>query len=293
MRKPNNQWHESALLRAFKAHGMIKSKDGGSAIEIQNDYRKNTDTDFLATPTTATGTGATDVINAGSYDWADLVVPINTTISQEAKTSGDENKKIDLAKSLVRNAIDSHDAELEAGMATTTTDGFLGCQTLIPDNGQPNVAGLDGSSLTYWRNYSDTYASDGSDIEAALTIAFNTTTKGTGGIAPALLWTGSEAIAIYEGQLQTQQRFLKGDKASGGYEALAFKNCDFVYSQHFGTRIYGASPKAFELVVAKGYFRRLEKAERFLNAAMRNQLVYSLLQLCTLIPSRTFVLTQV
>lgn len=296
-RKGHNQWAESAFLRALEKSSAIKRRPGGSAIEYPLDYRKNPDTDFLATDFTATATSQTTVIAGASYDMANLVVPFNWSIADEARWSGDVNRKIDAVKQMIRNAIDSNDDEIELGLFGTSTDGFLGMQNLIPTSGQPNVGGIDGASATYWRNYADTYQADGSDLIAALTLAFNAALKGTGSdLAPSLIVSGDDAISLYQSELSDQKRFMGEVTGDGGFKYLAFNTARWVMSQHGDTLatnpIYMINPKSFNLVVTKGYFRKLEDAERFTNAAARNQVVFSQVQATTNNPSRTAVLTQ-
>lgn len=293
-RKPHNQWKESAFLRLAEKVGMIKRRPGGAAIEYPLDYRKNPDTDFLATDFTATGTGQTTLFAGASYDMANLVVPFNWSIADEARWSGDVNRKIDAVKSMIRNAIDSHDDELENKIFSTSTDGFLGLQNLVPTSGQPNIGGIDGASATYWRNYATTYAVNGSDLNAKLIIAFGTAAKGTGAeLTPEMLVSGLTAQALYEGQLTDLKRFMGEETGDAGFKYLAFKTAKWVYSQYGGSLatnpIYMLNKTSFNIVVTKGYFRRLEDAERFTNAAARNQMVFSQVQATSNNPSRTAV----
>jgi hypothetical protein len=291
-RKPHNQWSESAFLRALEKSGAVKKRAGGASMEFPLDYRKNPDTDVLATDFTATATTQTAVLAGASYDAVPVAVPINWSLADEARTSGSQNQKIDFVKSLIKNAINSHDDEIETDIFSTSTDGFLGLANLVPTTGQPNVGGIDGASATYWRNYADTYQADGSDIEAAMTLAWNTTAKGSGSdLSPSIIVSGADAQATYEGQLQQFQRYMDGDKGNGGFEFLAFKNSKYVFSQRGSSKIYFLNPTSFNLVVINGYFRRLESAERFTNAAAKNQMVFSMVQACVNNPSRLAVLS--
>lgn len=294
-RKPHNQWKESAFLRVLEKMGMVKRRPGGSALEFPLDYRKNPDVDFLATDFTATSTTQTTVFAGASYDMANLVSPFNWSIADEARWSGDVNRKIDAVKSMIRNAIDSHDDEIEDRLFDTSTDGFIGLQNLVPTSGQPNVGGIDGASATYWRNYATTYLTDGSDLNAKLITAFGTVAKGTGGeLTPDVLVSGLTAQALYEGNLTDLKRFMGEETGDAGFKFLAFKTAKWVYSQYGGALatnpIYMLNKNVFQLNVTKGYFRRLEDAERFTNAAARNQMVFSQVQATINNPSRCAVI---
>jgi hypothetical protein len=295
-RKPHNQWKESAFLRLAEKVGMVRRRPGGSALEYPLDYRKNPDTDILATDFTATATGQTSIFAGSSYDMANIATPFNWSIADEARWSGDVNRKIDAVKSMIRNAIDSNDDEIELRVFSTSTDGFLGLQNLVPTGGQPNVGSIDGASATYWRNYATTYALDGSDLNSKLIIAYNTVSKGTGAeLSPEMVVSGSTAQSLYEGNLVDLKRFMGEETGDAGFKYLAFKTAKWVFSQYGGTLttnpIYLLNKTSFNIVVTKGYFRRLEDAVRFTNAAARNQMVFSQVQATTNNPSRSAVLT--
>ncbi len=291
----HNMWKESAFLRVAEKNGMVKRRPGGAALEFSLDYRKNPDVDFLATDFTATSTTQTVVIAGCTYDMANMVVPFNWSIADEARWSGDANKKLDAIKTMSRNAIDSHDDELELRIFSTSTDGFLGLQNLVPTTGQPNIGGIDGASATYWRNFASTYATDGSDLNAKLITMFNTVGKGSGSeLTPDVLVSGLTAIGLYEGGLTDLKRFMGEETGDAGFKYLAFKSAKWVYSQYGATLatnpIYALNKTSFNINVTKGYFRRLEEAERFTNAAVRNQMVFSQVQATVANPSRLGVL---
>lgn len=293
-RKPHNQWSESAFLRLLEKVGAVKKRPGGSAIEYPLDYRKNPDTDILATDFTATATTQTSIFAGASYDMANIVVPFNWSLADEARWSGDTNRKIDAVKNMIRNAINSHDDEIEDKIFDTSTDGFIGLQNLVPTSGQPNVGGIDGSSETYWRNYATTYAADGSDLNSKLITAFGTASKGTGAeLSPDIIVSGLAAQSLYEGNLSDLKRFMGEETGDAGFKYLAFKTAKWVFSQYGGALatnpIYLLNKVSFNLVVTKGYFRRLEEAERFTNAAARNQMIFTQAQATVNNPSRLAV----
>jgi hypothetical protein len=297
-RKPHNQWRESAFLRLLEKIGAVKRRPGGSAIEYPLDKVKNPSTDVLATDFTATAVTQTSIFAGASYDMANIATPINWSIADEARWSGDENRKIDAVKGLISNALDSNDDEIELDLFSTSTDGFLGLQNLVPTSGQPNIGGIDGSSITYWRNYASTYALDGSNLNAALILAFNTASKGTGAeLSPEMVVSGSTAQSLYEGNLVDLKRFMGEETGDAGFKYLAFKTAKWVFSQYGGTLttnpIYMLNSTSFNLVVTKGYFRRLEDAVRQHGFAARNQMVFSQCQATVNNPSRCAVLTGV
>lgn len=291
-RKPVNQWAENAVLREFERQGMIKRKSLGATIDVTLDYRANSNTDFLATDLTAMTLDKTDVLTSASYAVAELSVPVVWSKGDDAKNPS-LNQKVALVKSLITNGLDSHDDAIEEGIFTTSTDGFLGCQTVIPDSGQGTVGGIDSGTETFWRNTSSTYAADGSDIEAALTSAWNTVSKGSGSsLTPTILFSGADPHALFEASLQQKARYIDVEDAVGGFKTLAFKTARFVFSQYGGTRIYGANKKSFGLVVSKEYFRDKGVEQELNDKNGFRVFIYSALQLVTDNKSRLFVLTQ-
>lgn len=226
------------------------------------------------------------------YDIAQLNVPVTWTKGDDAKNPS-ENQKIALVKSLLENAINSHDDLIEQTFFTTSAVGGVelnGLDTLVPTSGQGTVGGIDASVETFWRNQADTYTG-GSDIEAGMTDVFNACAKGSGStLQPKVLISGSTPHALYEGQLQALVRF--GDTASGdtGFKVLKFKTADYVFSQFGGSNIYFLNPKNLKLVVSKQYFR--DKGSTY-DVPGQNAfyfLIYSALQMVTNNKSRLGVL---
>ena len=293
MRKPENQWSESAFMRELERQGAVKRVAGGPQLEATLDYRINPGTDFLATDMTPTSTSKTEVLTAALYDPAMLSVPLVWSKGDEAKNPT-QNQKVALAKSLQENAINSHDETIESALFSTTTDGFLGLQTLVPDSGQGTVGGIDASVEIWWRNHSATYASNFSNIVAQMTTAFNTAAKGSGSsMAPTLIVSNAAAHAGFEGTQQGLQRYIDTQEAKAGFKILAFKTARFVFSQYATSRIYFLNPKSFTLDVFKDAFRKKGDTIELPNAEAYVVKIFSALQAKTNNKSRLAVLTVV
>lgn len=277
-RKPTNQWAENAALTEFERMGMLVRRSFGPTLEIPLDYQANAGTDFLATDLTPTASSKTEVLTAASYTPAQLSVPIVWSKMDEA-TNPTENQKIALVKSLMENALNSHDDAIEEALFTTSTDGFLGMATFMPSTGQPNVGGIDGATETFWRSYAGTYQSDGSDIEAAMTEAYNTAAKGSGSaLAPKGLVSGSDAHALFEGTQQANQRWGSGEELRAGFKVLYFKDARYIFSQYGSTKIYFYNPKSFQVLVSKEKFRDKGETQELENAQGYKVQIYSALQ---------------
>lgn len=292
-RKPANQWAENAALRMLESMGFIQRVSLGENIECPLDYRVNPDTAVLASDQDSASLLKTEVLTSAVYDIAQLNVPVTWTKGDEAKNPS-ESQKIALVKALLENAITSHDDLIETNIFTGSSAGGIetnGLDDLVPTSGQGSVGGISAVTETFWRNQTDTFV-DGSDIEAAMTELYNACAKGTGGLAPKVLVSGSATHALYESQLQSLQRFVDSNEADAGFKVLAFKGAKYIFSHKGGTSIYMLNPKNYQLVVSRQYFR--DKGTTY-DVPGQNAfyfLIYSALQFVTNNKSRLGVLSQ-
>lgn len=293
LRKPANQWSQNAALEFLEKSGFIQRISLGENIECPLDYRPNPDTAVLASDQDSATLLKTEVITSAVYDIAQLNVPVTWTKGDEAKNPS-ETQKIALVKSLLENALNSHDDLLEQRIFTSSSVGGVeinGLADLVPTSGQGTVGGIDAGTETFWRNQADTFT-DGSDIEAAMTDVFNNTAKGTGGMQPKVLISGSTTHGLYESQLQTLQRFVDSKEADAGFMSLAFKGAKYIYSQKGGTNIYFLNPKNYQMVVSKQYFRDKGSTYDVPGQNAFYWLMYSAMQFVTNNKSRLGVLSQ-
>lgn len=295
MRRPTNQWAENAALKVMEKMGFIKRVSLGENIECPLDYRANPDTAVLAQDQDAASLLKTEVITSAVFDIAQLNVPVTWTKGDEAKNPS-ENQKIALVRSLLENGINSHDDLIEQLIFTDSTAGgteVQGLATIVPSSGQGTVGGIDASVETWWRNPTDSFLADGSDIEATFTSLYNDAAKGSGAsLVPKLMVSGGDTHALYESQLQALQRYSDTSVGDGGFKALKFKGVDYIFSQYGGTSVFFLNPKNFNLVVSKQYFR--DKGETY-DVPGQNAfyfLIYSALQFVTNNKSRLAIATQ-
>ena len=294
MRKAANQWTENAALRCLESEGFIQRVSLGENIEAPLDYRSNPDTAVLASDQDSAALLKTDVLTSAVYDIAQFNVPVTWTKGDEAKNPT-ESQKIALVKSLLENAINSHDDLFEQRIFTSSTVGGVevnGLADLVPTSGQGSVGGISAVTETFWRNQADTFV-DGSDIEAAMTEVYNSCAKGSGSqLQPKVLISGSASHSLFESQLQSMQRFVDVKDADSGFKTLAFKGAKYVFSHKGGTSIYFLNPKNYQLVVSKQYFR--DKGDTY-DVPGQNAfyfLIYSAGQFVTNNKSRLGVLSQ-
>lgn len=278
--KPENQWSDHSLLNFLQKKGGMKRESLGPTIECTLDYRMNPGGAFMLTDMDPVATNKTEVITAASYSVAELSVPIVWSKKDEA-TNPTENQKVNLVKSLLENAINTHDDLIEQALFTTSTNGFLGFGTHITDAGTGSDGGIDSSTETFWRNKQATYVDD-TDIEAAFTSVWNACAKGSGSdLVPSILVSDGATQAIYEGVLQPLQRYGPTDEGNSGFKVLKFKNADYVFSQYGTTDVYFINAKNFNVVGSKEYFRDLGETIEFPGQQAYIRKIYSALQSIT------------
>ena len=292
-KKPENQWAESAALRLMEKMGAIERVNLGDHIEAPVDYRANPDAAIMATDQDAATLLKTETISAASYDIAQLSVPVTWTKGDDAKNPS-ETQKIDFVRALLENAIETHDDLLEQSIFTTSAAGGVelnGLDTLVPDSGQGSPGGISAATETWWRNFADTYT-DATDVEAAMTEAYNEALKGSGAsLGPKFLLSGSDPHALFESVLQAQQRFNDVKEADGGFKTLMFKSLPYSFSQYGDDHIYFLNPKSYRMVVSRKYFRDKGQTTPVPGQNAFYFLIYSALQNITNNKSRLAVLS--
>lgn len=258
-RKAHNQWAESAFMREAERQNMVVRISFGVQIEAPLDYQRNPGAQFLATPLQQLSSSETEVVTSAVYDFAEIGVPVVWSKRTEGSNSS-ENQKIDLVKQLLMNGFDSHDDLIEQYVWQTSTNGFLGLLTHVPDSGQSSDGGIDSTGETFWRSQQATYVDD-TDINAAFTSVWNATTKGSGSaLSPTMMASDSTQQALFEGTQTPQQRWIDTQELKAGFKVLGFKTARYVFSK-FGSssRVYFLNPKSFQILVSKQFFR--EKGE--------------------------------
>jgi len=280
-RKPANQWAESSFLRELERQGAIEHKSLGATIEAPLDYTRNPATVIQATDLQPLSLQKTEVLTSASYAIAEVTAPVVWSKKDEVQNPT-ENQKIALVKSLLVNAIESHDDILEQQIFSTSTNGFQGLQNMIPyANTSGSFGGIDAGANAFWRNQSNTYLDD-TDIEAGMTTTWNQSAKGSGAkLVPTLLVSDGITQALFEGTQQALQRWNDTQELKAGFKVLGFKTARYVFSQYGNGRVYFLNPKNAILMVSKEYFRDLGDAQEIPNANGFVKKIYSALQWIT------------
>ncbi len=288
-RKPTNQWMENAYMRELERQGAIVKVSFGETIEETLDYRRNPGAGFLSSDLQPTSMVKTEILTAASYGIAELSAPVVWSKKDEVQNPT-INQKVNLATARMTNAIDTHDDLIEEALQGTSTQGFLGLQTIIPTNGQGTVGGIDAGTETWWRNQAGTYTDD-TNIEAGMTTIWNLCAKGSGSkLMPTLISSDAETQALFESTQQGQQRYVDTEELKAGFKILAFKTSRYCFTQFGSTSLYFTNPKSLRLLMSKEYTRDLGETSEIPNANGFVKKVYSALQFVTGNKSRLGVL---
>lgn len=284
--KAANQWSENALMNFLEAKGGLKRVTGGPQLEFTLDTVVNPDSGFIATDVSATSTNKTSVLDAVKYDWALFVCPINWSIADEAKNTGE--KKVDLVTSLVDNAMNSHDDRFEAGLfAASATNGFLSLPVLFTEDGTGTIGGVVSGTDTYWLSEFEDY---GTDLHLGLNIATAEASKGSGGSAPNLYVTGATVFATYADSLQANFLYTNAKSVDAGIQTLKFAGQDMIFSQKYTSdSVWLINTNETKLYVIKDFFRQRRSEIELPNAATMNMKIVSLAQIATKNRSRNGV----
>jgi hypothetical protein len=281
-RKAANQWAEAAFLREAERQGMVIRKALGPQIEAPLDYQRNPGATFLATSLQQVSGAETEIVTAAVYEVAEISVPVTWTKKTEA-TNSSEKQKIDLSKQLLLNGFDSHDDLIEQAVFATSTNGFLGFGTLIPDSGQSSAGGIDSTSETMWRSQNATYVDD-TDVESAFTSVWNASAKGSGSaLQPTMMVSDSTTQALFEGTQQAQQRWVDTQDLKAGFKTLAFKTARYVFSKNGTTDVFFLNPKNYQIVVSSSMYREKGETQELVQQGQNGYrfLIYSALQAVT------------
>lgn len=272
-KRAENQWSESAFLRALESMGGIDRRDLGAQIEATLDYQANPAGIITSTDLTPLSLAKTEVLTAAVFDISEVIEPITWSNKDEVQNPT-RNQKVALVKSLAENAIESHDDKWERALLTTTTNGLLGLGTHVTAAGTGSDGGIDAGTNPFWRNQQSTYVDD-TDIEAAFTLVYNACAKGSGStLVPTIMVSDGTTQALFEGTQQALQRWESQD-LKAGFKALMFKTAKYVFSQYGTTSVYFLNTKNFTVVVSKGNFRLRQETIPLENAAGWTSRVYS------------------
>jgi len=291
--KAADQWSDSSFLKGLERLGGVKKVLGGATLQVTLDYQANSAADFLATDSTGTSTGKTEILTAASYSFIPLVVPVNWSFFDEAVNS-EKNQKVDLVSAIVDNALASHDDAIEDALFASTggTDGFNTLVDLYTEDGTGTVGTIVSGTETWWKNQFKDWGTDtGATLLADYTTLYNSCAKGSSGKKPNVIVGSATMQANYEAALTANQRYMNTNSASGGFTEIMFKTIPYLFSASYTSdSAWMFNTADTQLYVVMSAWRQRRKVQDHVNAAMSNMKIFSVCQLATRNRSRGGVL---
>ncbi len=254
----DNITRSNKFLAWLQAKGRMRSQDGGERVKVPLMYGLNSSADTYA------GYGLLDTtpqdgITSAFYTWAQAAVSITISRLEERQNSG-KSAALSLLQSKTTQAMNSlkeyMNNAIVAGKissgASSSTGQFI-ARTGRLDSGASNVlplsalidasptrsvsiGNINGNTYAFW----DNQASNASSITTfagyknALNHLYNNCARGVMG-APDLMLGTQVAWEQYWNSLANQERYLitapKTVDILGGSEALAFRQCAFVWDE--------------------------------------------------------------
>jgi len=237
----DNVTRNNGLLTVLKERGNIQTEGGGYEISRPLSYAENQTYQRYSGYDTL-NIGASDVLSAAKYDWAQAALHV-TASGRELRMNSSEEAMIKLVK-----------ARTDVAMATAAnnmsvdiySDGALsnqigGLAQIITADGTGTVGGINASTYTFWRNKFGEIAAGGgtaitfANLKAAMNTQWLSQTRGND--KPDLIVFSHDLYSIYEGGLQDLQRYSDSKMASAGFEALKYKTSSVIFDDNtnYGT----------------------------------------------------------
>jgi len=228
----DNILNHNATFHVLNKKGNVKPVDGGRDIVEELEYAENSTAQWYSGEEVL-DTSAQTTFDAATYDWKQLAGTIVMTGLEEIKNSGKERiinlldaKLKNLEKSLMNIASTAVYAD-----GTGSSGKELGGMQLIIDD-DPTAAGTVGGinqvTYTWWRNqYSAAAATSSSTVQGRMNTMWLRCIRGTD--KPDLITADDDMYNYYLESLQSLQRVAGAEMADAGFEAVKYKNADFVY----------------------------------------------------------------
>lgn len=221
----DNVLNHNALLAELLRKGNVKPTNGGREIHESLMYAEN-QTVMWFSGYDVLDTSPNDVIDAASFSWKQLAGTVVFNGLEQLKNKG-EHEKFDLVQSRMMVLEKSLQNEAATGVYAlgTGNDGkeFGGLRYLVADDPTTGtVGGINRATQTFWRNqYSAAAATSSGNILTRMRSMWLSCIRGTD--KPSLIVADSVMYSHYEASLQAIQRVTSADKASAGFEELAYR----------------------------------------------------------------------
>ena len=148
----DNVSDHNALFRLLKEKNKIESVSGGYEIVRPLEYAEN-DTFQRYSGYDTLNIGASDVLSAAKFDWAQAAIHVTASGSELRKNNGKE-AMINLVKARIKNAMNTAANNMSVDIYSdgALTNQIGGLAHLVQNDGTGTVGGINSSTHTFWKN---------------------------------------------------------------------------------------------------------------------------------------------
>jgi hypothetical protein len=233
----DNVEKNNALLAKLKSGGNVKTFSGGNVILQELSFAENSNAGWYS-GYDLLPVAAQDVISAAEYPIKQAAVPVVISGLEMLQNAGKE-QMIDLMDGRLAVA-ESTMANLVAGALYSDGTGFGGKQltglnAAVPVTNTNTYGGIDASTWTFWRNYSNDLTAANltpATIQGYLNTAWASLVRGMD--RPNLIVMDAVAWQAYIASMQAQQRFTDPNSATLGFPTVKFMDADVVLDGGIG-----------------------------------------------------------
>lgn len=241
----DNVTNHNALLNIMKRKNKIKTISGGYEIQEMLEYAEN-DTYQRFSGYEQLNTQASDVLTSAKYEWQQIALHVTASGREIKMNSGKEAMK-NLVKARISNAKNTaaNNMSIDIYSDGTLDNQIGGLANLIQTDGNGTVGGINASTYAFWQNQfkemtgTDTAASPSAANAASMKADMNALWLSTvrGKDKPELIVMTHDLYSLYELGEQQLQRYMDGELAKSGFEAIKYKSADVVFDDNtnFGT----------------------------------------------------------
>lgn len=239
----DNVSNNNALLYRLERKGKRKPVSGGRQIIQELEYGENSTFGWYS-GYDPLNISPSDVFTGAAFDWKQASVAVSISGLEELMNSGEE-QMIDLLESRIENAERTMKNQMAIAVyGDGTADGgkaLGGLQSLIADNGQGTVGGINAATWNFWRNQTfDATTDGGAAVTSANIIGYMNRmwlNLVRGADKPDLIVADNTYYRAYMEALQPLQRFQSTEMASAGFESLKYMSADMIFDGGIGGAI--------------------------------------------------------
>jgi hypothetical protein len=235
----DNVSNHNALFRLLKDKKKIESVNGGYEIVRPLEYAEN-DTFQRYSGYDVLNTGASDVLSAAKFDWAQAAIHV-TASGKELRMNNGKESMINLVKARIKNAMNTAANNMSVDIYSdgALTNQIGGLAHIIQNDGTGTVGGIVSGTHTFWKNAFNEMAGTGtwskSTIKGEMNQLWLDLVRGKD--KPDLIIMSHDVFSAYEESLQDLQRYGDVQSASVGFESLKYKTANVIFDSNtnFGT----------------------------------------------------------